>query len=156
MLTMLGSPRRFCDGVTRRETLKAGGIAALGGFGLPQLLQAEQSQPEHEWNGKAKSVICLYLLGGAPWQDMYDLKPKASADVRGEFNPVATNVPGMDICELLPKHTEWMHRSAIVRSINHKAGCHNCIPSYTGWEVPETNLVNLSETHPRSMGSVCE
>ena len=156
MLTMLGSPRQFCDGVTRRETLKAGGIAALGGFGLPQLLQAEQSQPEHVWNGKAKSVICLYLLGGAPWQDMYDMKPKASADIRGEFIPIATNVPGMDICEHLPKHTEWMDRSALVRSINHRAGCHNCLPSYTGWEFPETNLVNLTETHPPSMGSVCE
>ena len=156
MLTMLGSPRRFCDGVTRRESLRAGAVAALGGFGLPQLLQAEQKRSPHVWNGKAKSVICLYLLGGAPWQDMYDLKPDASSDVRGEFNPIPTNVPGIDICELLPKHADWMHRSAIVRSINHKAGCHNCLPSYTGWEVPETNLSNLRDTHPPSMGSVCE
>jgi hypothetical protein len=49
-----------------------------------------------------------------------------------------------------------MHRSALVRSINHRAGCHNCIPSYTGWEVPETGLSNLKESHPPSMGSVCE
>jgi hypothetical protein len=66
MLKMLGSPRRFCDGITRRETLKVGAVSVLGGFGLPQLLQAEQSRNEHVWNGKAKSVICLYLLGGAP------------------------------------------------------------------------------------------
>ena len=156
MLTMLGSPRQFCDGITRRATLQAGSIAALGGFGLPQLLQAEQSRPDQPWNGKAKSVICLYLLGGAPSQDMYDLKPDASADVRGEFNPIPTNVPGMDICELLPKHAQWMDRSAIVRSINHKAGCHNCIPSYTGWEVPQTNLLEVSDGIPPSMGSVCE
>ena len=69
MLTMLGSQRQFCDGKTRRETLKVGVLSVLGGFGLPQLLQAEQRR-EHVWNGKAKSVICLYLLGGAPWQDM--------------------------------------------------------------------------------------
>ncbi len=155
MLKMLGSPRRFCDGITRRETLKAGAVSVLGGFGLPQLLQAEQAR-QHVWSGKAKNVICLYLLGGAPWQDMYDLKPQASSDVRGEFNPIATNAPGIDLCEHLPQHAQWMDRSAIVRSINHRAGCHNCIPSYTGWEVPETDLVNLKETHPPSMGSVCE
>jgi hypothetical protein len=155
MLKMLGSQRQFCDGKTRRETLKVGALSVLGGFGLPQLLQAEQ-QREHVWNGKAKSVICLYLLGGAPWQDMYDMKPNAPSEVRGEFNPIATNAPGIEICEHLPLHTKWMDRSAIVRSINHRAGCHNCIPSYTGWEVPETNLVALKETHPPSMGSVCE
>lgn len=156
MLKLLGSPRRCCDGVTRRETLKAGAITALGGFGLPQLLQAEQAASAHHWSGKAKSVICLYLLGGAPWQDMYDMKPNAPSDVRGEFNQIPTDVPGIDVCEHLPQHTKWMHRSAIVRSINHRAGCHNCIPSYTGWEVPETDLVNLKDTHPPSMGSICE
>lgn len=155
MLTMLGSRRRFCDGITRRETLQLGALSVLGGFGLPQLLQAEQ-QPQRAWNGKAKSVICLYLLGGAPWQDMYDMKPKAPAEVRGEFKPIASNAPGIEICEHLPLHAKWMNRSAIVRSINHRAGCHNCIPSYTGWEVPETDLSNLKPTHPPSMGSVCE
>lgn len=141
--------------VSRRDILQIGGISALGSFGLPQLLQAEQAR-DHVWSGKAKSVICLYLLGGAPWQDMYDLKPNAPKDIRGEFNPIATNAPGIDICEHLPLHAKWMDYSAIVRSINHKAGCHNCIPSYTGYEVPETDLVNLKETHPPSMGSVCE
>jgi hypothetical protein len=98
--------------------------------GRTPTLQAEQAR-EHVWSGKAKSVICLYLLVGAPWQDMYDLKPKASADVRGEFNPIATNAPGIDICEHLPQHANWMDRSAIVCSINHRAGCHNCSPSRT-------------------------
>jgi len=155
MLTMLGSRRQFCDGITRRETLKVGTISVLGGLGLPHLLQAAPER-EHVWNGKAKSVICLYLLGGAPWQDMYDLKPNAPSEVRGEFKPITTNAPGIEVCEHLPLHAKWMDRSAIVRSINHRAGCHNCIPSYTGWEVPETDLVNLKSTHPPSMGSVCE
>jgi hypothetical protein len=106
--------------------------------------------------GKAKSVIVLYLLGGAPSQDMYDMKPAAPPEVRGEFNPIATNVPGIDICELLPKSAQWMHRSAIVRSVNHKAGCHNPIPSYTGYEQPVANLVETSDSFPPSMGSVCE
>lgn len=156
MLNLLGSPRRCCDGLTRRETLKAGALSVLGGFALPQLLQAEQTQAAHIRNGQAKSVICLYLLGGAPWQDMYDMKPAAPAEVRGEFKPIPSNVAGMDVCELLPQHTQWMHRSAIVRSINHKAGCHNTLPSYTGWEQPLDNIVSTKDTYPPSMGSVCE
>lgn len=156
MLTMLGSPRKCCDGLTRRETLKAGALSALGGLSLPQLLQAEQHRSDAALGGKAKSVIVLYLLGGAPWQDMLDMKPNAPADVRGEFRPIATNVPGMDICELLPLSAQWMHRSAIVRSVNHKAGCHNTLPSYTGFEQPLDNIVSSKETYPPSMGSVCE
>src|SRR5438093_2721227 len=76
MLTLLGSPRRACDRLTRRETLKAGSLALLGGFGLPQLLQAEAARPSRR-AGRAKSVILLYLLGGAATQDMIDLKPNA-------------------------------------------------------------------------------
>lgn len=156
MLKMLGTSRRCCDGLTRRETLKAGALSALGGLSLPRILEAEETRPDSFPAGKAKSVIVLYLLGGAPWQDMYDMKPKAPSDVRGEFNPIPTNVPGIDVCELLPNHAQWMHRSAILRSINHKAGCHNTLPSYTGFEQPLDNIVSTRETYPPSMGSVCE
>ena len=153
MLTMLGSPRRCCDGITRRETLKAGALTALGGFGLPQFLAAEEAGAVR--HGKAKSVILLYLLGGAATQDMWDLKPNAPAEIRGEFNPIATNVPGIEIGEHLPRSAAWMHKAALVRSLGHAAGCHNCLPSYSGWEVP------APDQHPRdtdspSMGSVCE
>jgi len=139
MLTMLGSPRRSCDGVTRRETLKAGSLAVLGGFGLPQLLQAEASGNPGKRPGKAKSVIVLYLLGGAATQDMIDLKPNAPAEVRGEFRPIATNVPGIQVCEHLPLMSRWMHKIALVRSLNHKAGCHNTLPSYTGLPLGEVH-----------------
>src|SRR6266566_4819167 len=78
MLTMLGSPRRCCDGLTRRETLKAGALAALGSaFTLPQLLRAEEAQRQPQRKARVKSVIALYLLGGAGTQDMWDLKPNA-------------------------------------------------------------------------------
>ena len=93
MLTMLGSPRRCCDGLTRRETLKIGALSALGGFGLPQFLAASEAGAVRP--GKAKSVIVLYLLGGAATQDMYDLKPDAPGEIRGEFKPIPTNVPGI-------------------------------------------------------------
>jgi hypothetical protein len=159
MLTMLGSPRRACDGLTRRETLQAGSLALLGGFGLPQLLQA-QERPRPRGRGmdrlgRAKSVILLYLLGGAATQDMIDLKPNAPSEIRGEFNPIATSVPGIRICEHLPKMSRWMHKIALVRSLNHRAGCHNTLPSYTGMEQLLDNT-STRDTYPPSMGSVCE
>jgi hypothetical protein len=156
MLTLLGSPRRCCDGLTRRETLTAGALTLLGGgFTLPNLFAAEARTPADARPGKAKSVILLYLLGGAATQDMWDLKPGAPAEVRGEFKPIDTSAPGVRIGEHLPRTATWMHRAAIVRSVNHKAGCHNCLPSYTGFEqtMPDQHP---RDTDPPSMGSVCE
>ncbi|MBT6498118.1 MAG: DUF1501 domain-containing protein, partial [Planctomycetaceae bacterium] len=153
MLTMLGSPRRCCDGITRRETLRAGALSALGGFGLPQFLQAQQAG--HVRPGKAKSVILLYLLGGAATQDMVDLKPHAPKEVRSQFKPIATSASGIEVCEHLPQMAKWMHKTAVVRSLNHKAGCHNCLPSYSGYEIPQPDQ-HPRDTDPPSMGSVCE
>jgi Protein of unknown function (DUF1501) len=156
MITLLGSPRRCCDGVTRRETLKVGALSLLGGFfNLPSLLALESQSGRVTQPGKAKSVILLYLLGGAATQDMFDLKPHAPDGIRSAFRPIATNVPGIQLCEHLPRMAQWMHRAAVVRSVNHKAGCHNCLPSYTGYALP------MPDQHPRdsdppSMGSVCE
>src|SRR5688572_17906625 len=98
MITVLGRPRRLCDGLTRRETLKAGALSVLGGaFNLPSLLAVEENRAADAPPAKAKSVILLYLLGGAPTQDMFDLKPDAPEKIRGEFKPIASNVAGMDV-----------------------------------------------------------
>src|SRR5438105_6473973 len=157
MITMLGSTRRCCDGLTRRETLKAGALSLLGGmFNLPSLLAVEEQRKAYVRPGKAKSVILLYLLGGAATQDMFDLKPNAPDRIRGEFKPIATNVPGTQIGELLPRTARWMHRAALVRSVNHKAGCHNPLASYTGYEAFLTDITSTKDTYPPSMGSVCE
>ena len=156
MLTLLGTPRRCCDGVTRRESLAAGALSLLGGgFTLPNLLAAEARKSPTIRPGKAKSVILLYLLGGAATQDMWDLKPDAPSEIRGEFKPIDTSAPGVRICEHLPRTSKWMHKAAVVRSVNHKAGCHNCLPSYTGFEqaMPDQHP---RESDPPSMGSVCE
>lgn len=156
MLTMLGSPRRCCDGLTRRETLTAGALSLLGGyFNLPSLLAAEARRAPGTRPGKAKSVIVLYLLGGAATQDMFDLKPDAPSGVRSEFKPIPTSAPGIHICEHLPQTARWMHKAALVRSVNHKAGCHNCLPSYAGHETPMPDQ-HPRDTDPPSMGSVCE
>lgn len=155
-ITMLGSPRRCCDGLTRRETLKAGALSLLGGFfNLPNLYALEEKRSSENRPGKAKNVILLYLLGGAATQDMYDLKPDGPEGVRSQFKPIATNVTGIQICEHLPRSARWMHKTALVRSVNHKAGCHNCLPSYAGFEqtMPDQHP---RDTDPPSMGSICE
>src|SRR4029077_8910422 len=117
----------------RRETLRAGALSLLGGaFNLPSLFAAETQRGGEARPGKAKSVILLNLLGGAATQDMFDLKPDAPSGIRSDFKPIDTNIPGIRICEHLPLMAKWRHRAAIVRSVNHKAGCHNCLPLYTG------------------------
>ena len=141
-------------GFTRRELLQAGALSALGGLALPGIVKGADGVRATK-SAKAKRVILLYLHGGAPTQDMYDLKPQAPLEVRGEFNPIATSVPGIQICEHLPRTAKWMHRAALVRSVNHKAGCHNEIPSYTGFEDPR-GAEMAADNLPPSMGSVCE
>ena len=153
MLTLMVSPRQCCDGVTRRETLKAGSLSALGGFGLSQMLSAEAAGTVQ--GAKAKNVIFIFLLGGAATQDMYDLKPDAPAEIRGEFKPIPTTVPGIEVCEHLPKLAQMAHQFAFIRSVNHKAGCHNCLPCYTGYDAMPPDQ-HPRGTDPPSMGSALQ
>lgn len=158
MLQVLGNPRPFCDGLNRRQAMTAGALSVLGGsFNLPSLLAMEERRLAGGPAAKAKSVLLLYLHGGAPTQDMLDMKPAAPVEIRGEFHPVATSTPGIHICEHLPKMATWMHRAAIVRTVHHDAGCHNTLPGFTGSE----QFVNINDPVPKdffppSMGSVCE
>src|SRR5215212_2280493 len=115
MITVLGAPRTSCDGITRRETLKAGALSLLGGFfNLPSLLALEQAGARGP-RGKAKNVILLYLQGGPATQDMFDLKPDAPAGIRSDFKPIATSAPGIRVCEHLPRMAAWMHKTVVVR-----------------------------------------
>jgi hypothetical protein len=155
MLRVLGNSRRFCDGVTRREAMTVGALSMFGGaFNLPSLLASEERNVS---TGKVKNVLVLYLHGGAPTQDMFDLKPNAPAEIRGEFKPIQTNVTGIQISEHMPRTAKWMHRCAIVRSVTHKAGCHNTLPSFSGSEQPvDINEPVPRDTFPPGMGAVCE
>ena len=154
MITMLGSPRLSCDGLTRRETLKVGALSLLGGFfNLPSLLALEQAGKARARRGKARNVLLLYLQGGPATQDMFDLKPDAPAGIRSEFKPIATSAPGIQVCEHLPRMAKWMHRAVVVRSVFHKGGCHNNLPMYTGYDVPPPDD-SPRDTDPPSMGSV--
>jgi len=114
LLTIRGNKHPFCDGVSRREFLTIGGLA-LGGLTLPQLLAAEAragvGRSQH------KAVIMVYLPGGPPHQDMFDLKMDAPSEIRGEFKPIKTNVPGIEICEHLPRIAGMMDKFALIRSM---------------------------------------
>jgi hypothetical protein len=128
MLTILGPGRQMCDQVSRRDFLKIGGLA-MGGLSLPQILRAEA---EAGITGSHKAVIMIFLSGGPPHQDMVDLKPDAPAEIRGEFRPIRTNVPGIDICEHLPRLARQMHRWTVIRSIVGSEGRHAAFQCMTG------------------------
>jgi hypothetical protein len=154
-ITLLGGARRACSGATRREALQAGALSFLGGFcNTHGLLALESSKNAFSRPRRAKSVVLLYLQGGPPTQDMFDLKPTAPDGVGGEFRPIATTASGIEVCEHLPLTARWMHKSAIVRSVYHNGGCHKNLPMYTGYDV---NLPDeeFRESDPPSMGSVC-
>src|SRR6516225_9185428 len=153
MITLLGSPRLCCDGLTRRETLKAGALSLLGGFfNLPSLLAVERSAARRR-PGKARSVLLIYLQGGPATQDMFDLKPNAPSGIRSEFRPIATSASGIQVSEHLPRMARWMHRAALVRSTYHQGICHSNMPMYTGYDLVRDQA--RRSTDPPSMGSVC-
>jgi hypothetical protein len=130
MIQLLGNRKRGCDGVTRRDALTAGGLSLLG-MSLPDLLCAEASRPDLSQDGKAKSVILVYLFGGPPLHDTFDPKPDAPQEIRGEFGSTSTNVPGVHFCEFLPKMAQWMDRSTLIRSASHPHNDHSAGLLYT-------------------------
>jgi hypothetical protein len=129
MLTLLGPRARFCDGLSRRSFLQLGGLA-VGGLTLPGLFRAEAQAGIRRSH---KSVIMVYLSGGLAHQDTFDLKPNAPAEVRGEFKPIASNVPGVQIGEHLPKMARVMDRVALIRSISGLADEHTSFQNLTGF-----------------------
>jgi len=145
MLRILGSPKRLCDGLTRREWLFAAcGVAAANG-------QAATPQA-----AKAKNVILLYLFGGPSQLDTFDPKPNAPAEVRGEFKSIRTAVPGLDICELLPNVARVMDRVTLIRSLTHPWNFHGMQYATTG--LPQGTIpIEETQQHPEQwpfIGSV--
>jgi hypothetical protein len=134
MLTICGPANRYCDGLSRRGFLKLGGLA-MGGLGLPVLLRAESAAAtaSNAESAGHKSVIMVYLSGGLAHQDSFDLKPNAPTEVRGEFRPIATSVPGVEFCELLPRLAQRMDRLAVIRSIVGLRDEHTSFQNLTGY-----------------------
>lgn len=121
---------KFCDGHNRRTFLQ---IGALGSLSLPQLLKAEAASGI---TNSHKAVIMVYMCGGPPHQDMYDLKPDAPAEVRGEFSPIKTNVSGIEICEHMPKLASMMDKFVPIRTMA------NCQSGHTGFQCFTGNVSN--------------
>jgi hypothetical protein len=118
----------LCNGIRRREFLQIGSLA-LGGISLSQLLAAEAHAGQRNSH---KSVIMIYLVGGPPHQDMWDLKPEAPSEVAGPMRPTKTNVPGIEICDLFPQLAQRADRMAIVRSIVDSQAGHDAYQCFTG------------------------
>jgi hypothetical protein len=137
MFTIFGKPYRHCDGVNRRQFLKAGALG-LGSLTLADLLRAEAAS-----GGRAsgKAVINIHLDGGPPHLDMIDLKPDAPAEVRGEFKPIATSVPGLRLGELMPKLARIADRFAFVRSLVGSAGAHDAFQCQAGFAAADLRSV---------------
>jgi hypothetical protein len=164
MLSIRGDGTRLCDRVTRREILRVGGLSALG-LSLPQLLgngqgfAAEQSTAEKIQKGSAKSCIILFLMGGPPQHSTWDPKPDAPAEVRGDFKPINTVVPGISIGELMPRMSLLTDRLAIIRSMSSNDNAHSSSGYYmlTGQPHAPMNFENANPGPPNdypSLGAV--
>lgn len=119
----LGS-NRSCDGITRRNFLRAGALTAFG-LTLPQYLRARADEA-----GKDVSCILLWLQGGISHIDSFDPKPEAPAEIRGEFGVINTNVPGIQLCDPLPMLAQHQDKYSILRSLNPRNGSHGVADAY--------------------------
>ena len=155
MLSLQGRPHRsFCDGVSRREFMKIGGLA-MGGLSMADIFRAEAQAGIASTSKKA--IIMIFLAGGPPHQDMVDLKPDAPAEIRGEFSPIATNVPGFEICELMPRMSQMMDKFAVIRSVVGSEGRHAAFQCMTGWPVtrqPQGGWPSVGSSVAKLLGPV--
>src|SRR5262245_6159450 len=139
MLTFLSKPvaGRMCDGLSRRDFLRVGTLG-LGGLTLADLLRLKA---QGKAAGGHKAVIMIYLPGGPSHIDMYDLKPEAPAEYRGEFKPIQTNVPGVQICEHFSRQAQMWDKFACIRSLI-AAPEHSDHETHTGYSEATNRVAN--------------
>ncbi len=137
MLTVYGSPARYCDGLSRRSFLKVGALG-VGGLTLPQLMRAEAASGKKSH----KSVIMVYLSGGMAHQDTFDLKPNGPAELRGEFKPIPTSVTGIQFGEHVPKLAKCADKLAVIRSLVGQRDEHSSWQSMTGTTMDAAKRAN--------------
>jgi hypothetical protein len=163
MLRILGSEKHLCDGWTRRDMLVAGGLSMFG-LGLSDYLRLSEahaspsSRPAEKSFGRAKACILLYLYGSPSHIELCDMKPDAPVEIRGEFKPIRSTLPGCDVCELLPHMAQVMDRVTVVRSMTHPYPIHGVAYALTG--VPQIDIpMELNPHDPRHwpfIGSVVD
>jgi len=154
MLNILSPPHNrgnFCDRIGRRRMLQVGAVGMFG-LNLPGILKAEQTAG-HAAASSKKSVILVWMHGGPSQLDTFDMKPLAPKEYRGAFSPMASNLPGLDICELLPEHAKIMDKCTVIRSFSHGNGDHWAAAH---WMLTGRLGANGSDREPRqpSMGAV--
>ncbi|MBM4002485.1 MAG: DUF1501 domain-containing protein [Planctomycetes bacterium] len=145
--------------LTRRSALRAGAMGLLGWgvnpmTGQRTLVSAVDRQGRP--SGRAKSVILFNLLGGPSQLDMFDLKPSAPVEVRGEFTSIETSLPGLRICEHLPKTAKMMHKAALIRTVTHGYNAHNPLNIMTGWSLGNPAALRPDPNDPPDIGAVCQ
>ena len=135
MLTIFGRAQReaLCDGISRRGFLQIGSLALFGGSGTLTLADLFRAEARTGTASKHKAVINIFLGGGPPHQDMWDIKTEAPAEIRGEFKPIATNVPGLQICEVFPQLAARMDKCAVIRSSSAPAAATTPCQCMSGW-----------------------
>jgi hypothetical protein len=161
MLSIHDTGVRLCDGLTRREMLRVGGLGALG-LSLPELLRGQQSaaartaSPARPTGGRAKSCIVLFLMGGPPQHSTWDPKPDAPAQVRGEFKPIATNVPGIHVSELMSRTARVADKICLLRAVSSNDNAHSSSGYYmlTGQPHQPMNAENANPGPPNDYPSL--
>ena len=154
MIRVTGSRYRHCDGLTRRGFLTAGALG-LSGLTLDQLLRAEAAAGIGSSN---KAVINIHLDGGPPQMDTIDLKPDAPSEIRGEFRPIPTKLPGFMISELMPRTGSIADRLVFIRSLIGSTGRHDAFQCQSGFSPGDMVSVGglLAADRPTVRGSLSQ
>ena len=164
MFRLVGSGVRLCDGWNRREVMRIGGLGFLGaGLNLSDLIAAKAAadgpMPGTLSFGRARSCILLFLMGGPPQHSTWDPKPDAPAEVRGDFRPIDTSVPGLSISELLPRTAMVADKVCILRAVSTGDNAHSSSGYYmlTGRPHQPMNFENANPGPPndrRALGAL--
>lgn len=166
MLPIWGSPKRLCNGVTRRDLLQIGGLSTCG-LGLADWMRLQAAHGaesglaetvETRGFGQAKSSILIFLFGSPPQHETFDPKPEAPVEVQGSFGAIPTSVPGLDICEHLPQTARIMDRTTVIRSMTHPYPVHGVAYALTGMPTytPEIEAKPRDPQHWPYIGSVVD
>src|SRR5262245_38100978 len=164
MLNLRSTGVRLCDGLSRREILRAGSLGLLG-LSLPELLRSRQAEAAGKHavkrgsGGKAKSCIILFLMGGPPQHSTWDPKPDTPAEIRGEFKPIASTVPGLHVGELMPRTARLTDKICVLRAVSSNDNAHSSSGYYmlTGQPHQPMNVENANPGAPNNypcMGGV--
>ncbi|MFN5733764.1 MAG: DUF1501 domain-containing protein, partial [Planctomyces sp.] len=150
MLSLLQPPVRLCDGLARRRLLQIGGLSSLG-LHLPEFwrlssAQAASPAPSRP-SAKAKACISLFLMGGPPQHSTFDPKPQAPREIRGAYGPIATAVPGLQLCELWPRTALVADRLAVLRAMSTGDNAHSSSGYYMMTGVPHAPM-NAENANP--------